>query len=71
MTAQLLHHNHRIEAGDFTLPGGPGPAWVPFRSREQSRQISGTDFEIDRAGPPVTAVADLPDWPVRAYALTP
>ncbi|MGH8892103.1 MAG: cyclase family protein [Actinomycetes bacterium] len=48
MTVQLLDLSHRIEAGMFTHPGLPGPAWDPFRSREESRQASGTDFQIDR-----------------------
>ena len=48
MTAQLLDLSHRIETGMFTHPGLPGPAWDAFRSREDSRQASGTDFQIDR-----------------------
>lgn len=48
MTGQLLDLSHRIEAGMFTHPGLPGPSWDPFRTREESRQASGTDFQIDR-----------------------
>jgi kynurenine formamidase len=48
MTAQLLDLSHPIKAGMFTHPGLPGPVWDPFRSREESRQASGTDFQIDR-----------------------
>jgi len=48
MTAQLLDLSHRIDAGMFTHPGLPGPAWDAFRSRDESRRASGTDFQIDR-----------------------
>ena len=48
MTAQLIDLSHRIEPGMFTHPGLPGPEWEPFRTREQSRESAGTDFQIDR-----------------------
>ncbi|MDQ1668804.1 MAG: hypothetical protein QOE40_865 [Actinomycetota bacterium] len=48
MTSQLIDLSHRIELGMFTHPGLPGPAWEAFRTREQSRQTSGTDFQIDQ-----------------------
>jgi kynurenine formamidase len=48
MTSQLLDLSHRIEPGMFTHPGLPGPTWEPFRTREQYRQSSGTDFQIDQ-----------------------
>jgi kynurenine formamidase len=48
MASQLLDLSHRIEPGMFTHPGLPGPTWEPFRSREQSRESSGTDFQIDQ-----------------------
>ena len=31
-----------------THPGLPGPTWEAFRTREQYREASGTDFQIDR-----------------------
>ena len=48
MTSQLIDLSHRIEPGMFTHPGLPGPTSTPFRSREESRQTSGTDFQIDQ-----------------------
>jgi len=48
MTSQLIDLSHRIELGMFTHPGLPGPTWEPFRTREQSQQTSGTDFQIDQ-----------------------
>jgi kynurenine formamidase len=48
MTSRLLDLSHRIEPGMFTHPGLPGPTWKPFRTREQYRQSSGTDFQIDQ-----------------------
>jgi kynurenine formamidase len=48
MSAQLLDLSHPAEAGMITHPGLPGPTWEAFRSREESRQASGTEFQIDR-----------------------
>jgi arylformamidase len=46
--SQLIDLSHRIEPGMFTHPGLPGPTWEPFRTREESQQTSGTDFQIDQ-----------------------
>ena len=48
MTSRLVDLSHRLEPGMFTHPGLPGPEWEAFRSREQYREASGTDFQIDR-----------------------
>ena len=48
MTARLVDLSHRVEMGMFTHPGLPGPTWEAFRSREQYREASGTDFQVDR-----------------------
>jgi arylformamidase len=48
MTVQLLDLSHRIEFGMLTHPGLPGPTWQAFRTREQYRESSGTDFQIDQ-----------------------
>jgi arylformamidase len=48
MAAQLIDLSHRIEPGMLTHPGLPGPEWEPFRTREEYRASSGTDFQIDR-----------------------
>src|SRR5215203_2056118 len=48
MTARLVDLSHRVEMGMFTHPGLPGPTWEAFRSREQYRESSGTDFQVDR-----------------------
>ncbi|HET9944231.1 MAG TPA: cyclase family protein [Actinomycetes bacterium] len=48
MTPRLVDLSHRVEMGMFTHPGLPGPTWEAFRSREQYREASGTDFQIDR-----------------------
>jgi kynurenine formamidase len=32
----------------FTHPGLPGPTWQAFRTREQYRESSGTDFQVDQ-----------------------
>jgi arylformamidase len=48
MTSQLFDLSHRIEPGMFTHPGLPGPTSKPFRTREESQQTSGTDFQIDQ-----------------------
>ena len=46
--SQLIDLSHRIEPGMFTHPGLPGPTWQAFRTREEYRQTSGTDFQIDQ-----------------------
>ena len=46
--AHLVDLSHPIEPGMPTHPGLPGPEHDAFRSREESRQASGTDFQIDR-----------------------
>lgn len=46
--SRFVDLSHVIEAGMFTHPGLPGPEWEAFRSREQYREASGTDFQIDR-----------------------
>ena len=48
MTARLVDLSHRVEMGMFTHPGLPGPTWEAFRSREQYREATGTDFQVDR-----------------------
>ncbi len=48
MTSQLIDLSHRIEPGMFTHPGLPGPTWQAFRTREEYRESSGTDFQIDQ-----------------------
>ena len=48
MSSQLYDLSHRIETGMFTHPGLPGPTWQAFRTREEYRQSSGTDFQIDQ-----------------------
>jgi arylformamidase len=48
MTSRLVDLSHRLEPGMFTHPGLPGPEWEVFRSREQYRESTGTDFQIDR-----------------------
>ena len=48
MTTRLVDLSHRVEMGMSTHPGLPGPTWEAFRSREQYREASGTDFQIDR-----------------------
>jgi kynurenine formamidase len=48
MTSQLIDLSHRIEPGMFTHPGLPGPTWQAFRTREEYRRASGTDFQIDQ-----------------------
>jgi kynurenine formamidase len=32
----------------FTHPGLPGPTWQSFRSREEYRQATGTEFQVDQ-----------------------
>jgi len=45
---RIVDLSHPISAGMFTHPGLPGPAVVPFRTRESYREASGTTFQVDR-----------------------
>src|SRR5688572_22790247 len=44
----LIDLSHPILPGQLTHPGLPAPVWEPFRSREQYREASGTEFQVDR-----------------------
>jgi arylformamidase len=44
----LIDLSHPIEPNQLTHPGLPAPTWEAFRSREEYRQATGTDFQIDR-----------------------
>jgi arylformamidase len=44
----LIDLSHPILPGQLTHPGLPAPTWEPFRSREEYRETTGTDFQIDR-----------------------
>ena len=48
MMTRLVDLSHPIVMGMSTHPGLPGPAWEAFRSREDYRASSGTDFQVDR-----------------------
>jgi kynurenine formamidase len=44
----LVDLSHPISPGQLTHPGLPAPTWEAFRSREEYRASTGTDFQIDR-----------------------
>jgi arylformamidase len=46
--SRLIDLSHQIHVGQLTHPGLPGPEWEAFRTREDYRESSGTDFQIDR-----------------------
>jgi arylformamidase len=65
--SRLIDLSHQIHVGQFTHPGLPGPEWEAFRTREDYRESSGTDFQIDR----VTMVGNTGtylDSPFHRYA---
>lgn len=45
---RLIDLSHPIRIGQLTHPGLPGPMWEPYRSRDEYREATGTDFQIDR-----------------------
>jgi arylformamidase len=48
VTSRVVDLSHTVEPGMLTHPGLPGPEREVFRSREQYRESTGTDFQIDR-----------------------
>jgi kynurenine formamidase len=48
MTRTIIDLSHELTMGMLTHPGLPGPEWVAFRTREDYRAASGTDFQIDQ-----------------------
>ena len=46
--SQLIDLSHPIHRDQWTHPGLPAPEWAPFRSREEYRATSGTEFQVDR-----------------------
>ena len=46
--SRLIDLSHRIVAGMPTHPGLPGPETTQFRTRDEYRAASGTEFQIDR-----------------------
>jgi kynurenine formamidase len=45
---RLVDLSHPIRRGQATHPGLPAPVWSPFRTREEYRRSSGTEFQVDR-----------------------
>jgi len=45
---RLVDLSQPIRFGQTTHPGLPAPQWEAFRSREDYRRASGTEFQIDR-----------------------
>ena len=45
---RLVDLSHPIRMGQVTHPGLPGPGWEGFRSREDYRRSTGTEFQVDR-----------------------
>lgn len=44
----LIDLSHPILPGQLTHPGLPAPTWEPFRSRQEYREATGTEFQVDR-----------------------
>jgi kynurenine formamidase len=44
----IIDLSHPLHAGLQTHPGLPAPTWTPFRTREDYRAASGTDFQVDQ-----------------------
>lgn len=45
---RLVDLSQPIRFGQVTHPGLPAPAWEAFRSREDYRRTTGTEFQVDR-----------------------
>jgi kynurenine formamidase len=46
--SRLVDISQPIRAGQVTHPGLPGPRWEAYRSREDYRRTTGTEFQVDR-----------------------
>lgn len=44
----LVDLSQPIRLGESNHPGLPGPQWAAFRSREEYRSTTGTEFQVDR-----------------------
>ena len=46
--SHLVDLSHPIRLGESNHPGLPGPTWEAFRSRDDYRATTGTEFQVDR-----------------------
>ena len=46
--SRLVDLSQPIRVGQVTHPGLPAPVWEPFRSRDDYRRSTGTEFQVDR-----------------------